>query len=286
MSNYSGTVDFDKGSFTVKACHNSKIQSTQLLISFNTTEHELLNELLKKFKAEKFTSIGTNLNNKVDQMVCKNSCIFVVLPEAKVLAFIYVLYQYLLTKNISSFSVKNCITKSQSYTKLHKDISKFAVYITGKCKNTCAKLGEGSAKAVVALKSNLKAAKVKDYPDIKPGSTESYFKEFEASGSDLEKLYFVIFCQQFDFYFNKNKIVASEQTKKEMEFYIKENGGMIRSVVVSFIRQCGNLATDDAVKRVNAIVEIISILHGINKVSIKSGDIDPEAVKAVKSLMK
>ena len=273
----------------MKALHNPKIQSTQLLMVFNTSETELLNELLKKLKTEKFISVGTNLNNKVDQMTCKNSCLFVVLPEAKLLSFMTVVYVYLMNTKLSGFSVKNCITKKQSYTKLHNDIKNFSVYISGKCKNTCAKFAESGNKAIALTKTKLETAKSKEIPDIEvSGTVAPYYKEFNVvGGSDLAKLYFVIFCQQFDFYFDKNKLVTSDNVREEMDFYLKENPSSYRSVIVTFLKQCGAPISDDIIKRLNIIIEMISILHGIKYIPFKSGDdiVNPVALREIKNFV-
>ena len=287
MDSFNGSVDFTGGKFTVKAIHNPKVQSTQMLIEFTTTETELLNLLLNKYKTEKFISVGTNMSNKVDYMLCKNCCVYAVMPEAKALAFIVFTYAYLMTATLSA-AAGSRVTKKQSYTKLHKDITKFDVLITGKCKNTCAKL-EDKLPAVTAMKTKLSAVKAKDAADVTPGKPdENGYQEYAISCSNLAKLYFAIFCQQFDFYFDKNKIVMNNAMKILMKEYIRENGSSIKTQLGAFYRQCGALTSKEVIARMNMVINMMSTLHGITAVTIssaKDASVDAEAVKDVKTLI-
>lgn len=282
-------LTFGNNKIDIKVVHNPKAPSTQLLLTFKTTEIELLDELLKKFKYEKFISVGANLNNKADQIICKNGCIYAILPEAKVFTFTVVVYKALMTSSLKSAVIKNNLCKNQSYSKLHKDIKSFQMVITGKAKHICTKLQE-KGKPIDAFKTAIQSIEAKDIPDIKIAKPGTYYQMIDASGSDLAKLYFVIFCQQFDFFYvDKNKILVSEATYAEMKNFIAVNGDSARGLIVNFYKQCGGALTDKlTVKRINVILSMIAELHGISSVPVKEGTwtIDTKALAEMKHMLK
>ena len=109
----STNISIGGGSIRISSSHVPKLTSTRLFIKFESSEDQLLNELLRKFKNEKFMDIGSNPNNKVDAMSVNNGCIFVVLPEARIMSFIQVIHKYMLVERISALTAKTCLTKSR-----------------------------------------------------------------------------------------------------------------------------------------------------------------------------
>lgn len=297
-------VSIGKGDINFTTSHVAKVASTQLFIKFKTTESQLLDELLHKFKNEKFMDVGTNPNNKVDAMTVNNNCVFAVLPEAKIMSFIQVLHKYLLVGKISSISVKNCLNKSQSYKRLHDDIkSGYDCIVTGKCKNFTLKL-HNNHPSIKAFGSKIAAIESKDMPDIViKKASEPYYKSFDCHGSDMAKLYFAIFCSQFEFIFKGTKIITDDHTYESMKWHIKEYGGVAQGFIKSFLNQCGKKLTKPAANdtggskmkekneialyNLNVMIRIICEMFGlgVKTLTMASWELDKTALAEMKKII-
>ena len=302
MSSYSGDINFGIGKLHIKTSHNSKVQTAQVFIQFNTTEHELINELLRKYESEKFVAIGSNPNNKLEYYKANNDCCFAVMPESKVFNFIATIYKYLLTTTLSAASIKNCLTKKASYNKLHADVSKgFEVIVTGKCKALTNKLAS-KLPVIDALAKNMSSIKPKAVADI-DAHAEAWMKPHDIAGSKLAKLYLVIFAQRFNFVINGNKLYCDDGTWSELAFFMKEHAPVAGGVIKSYLKQAGakkskasandtsgskmKASNDIALKNLNTIIEITCKLYGlpVETLTLASWDLDKAALAEMKKLI-
>ena len=297
-------VSIGKGTIKFETSHVAKVTSTQLFIEFDTTEDMLLNELLHKFKSEKFIDIGTNPNNKADAMTVNNNCLFVVLPEAKIMSFLQVVHKYLLTASISAVTIRNCITKNQSYKKLHSDISSgYNCIVTGKCKNFTLKL-HNKHPSIKSFGDKMAAIPAKAIEDIKiTKAPEPYYKSYDCSGSDMAKLYFAIFCSQYEFVFKGSKIITDEHTHDQLKWHMKEYGGVAQGFIKAFLGQCGKKLTKPAANdtggkkmkeknevalyNLNVMLKIICKMYGlpVKELSMATWAINKDAVADMKKLL-
>lgn len=294
------------GKIHLDAVHNPKLPVTHILIKFRTSENNLMDEILRKFLNEKFIGVSVNANNAADYMLAMNNCIYVILPESKVFSFIATLYKYILTTQIKSFTIKNCIIKNQSYRKLHEDVKKgFDIVMTGKCKSTITKI-TGKASGFMKFIDNLNSTLAKGYPDIEiKKAPEPYYKSFDiAPTGDMGKLYFSIFFANFDFTIKGNKLIAGEEVYSAMRNHVKEYGDLVRSNVKSFLTQAGAKRTkpaandDGGVKMkeangralliTNQNIKILSYLHGLTfkPLTLAEWTVDPAVVAEVKKMIK
>lgn len=302
MSAYSGDITFGSGKLHIRTAHNAKVQTAQVFIQFNTSENELINELLRKYESEKFVAIGTNPNSKLEYYKANNGCCFAVMPESKVLNFIATIYKYLMTTTLSAVSVKNCLTKKASYNKLHADIAKgFNVIVTGKCKALTNKLSS-HLPVIDSLSKNMAAIKAKAVADI-DAKAEAYMKPHDISGSNLAKLYLVIFAQRFNFVINGNKLYCDDGTWSELVFFIKEHAPVAGGVIKSYLKQAGAKKTkasandangskmkesnDIALKNLNTIIEITCRLYAlpIITLTLSTWELDKTALAEMKKML-
>ena len=131
--------------------HNKKAKNAQILIEFNSSESELLDELLIRFKSEKVFEVGTNANNAIVNCWTSNNSIYLVVPDTYILKVTALVYMYMLASKISAVAARDCISKEQSYKKLHTDIQKgFKRTITGKCMSLYRKI-EAKDKSIAAF---------------------------------------------------------------------------------------------------------------------------------------
>lgn len=299
---YEGTIDYTGGKIHIKTTHSKKVQTSQVLIQFNTSENELLDELLMKYESEKFVAIGANPNNKIEYYKANNGCAFAVMPEGKVLNFVATMYKYMMTSALSASSAKS-LSKNASYNKLHSDIAKgFNVLVTGKCKALTLKLST-NAPIVAKLSSNLSAIKPRSIADAK-AVCENPIKAHDISGSKTAKLYLVIFCQKFNFKINGNKLLCDDHTWSELVSFMKDYAPVAGGVITSYLKQAGskktkpssndmggakmNESNSEALAALNAIIEVTCILYGlpIETLTMESWQADKTALAEMKKMLK
>lgn len=260
-----------------------------VVITIETTEKNLLQELLHQFVVEKSIDIGMNPNNKATNMIAKETSLFVRLPDPKVLNFVLLLFRYLMTMEISGNAKKYCIMKKSSYTKLHDDIKKgMNVIVTGKCFGLINKISS-KHKQIENFKKAIelagKAAKKSD--DIPANGQPDYYKSRKVTLSPMAMLYVAILGQKYDFYFSKDEIVCSDGVWEELCFFFTEMPSKIfNGKVKSWMQQYGRPKTvaaandkggekmkkfnADLLESVNMEVELISKLFGIKPQALKS----------------
>lgn len=301
---FNGSVSTRRGSIKISTQHKPKVTSTEVFIKFSTSESNLLDELLKMYRAEKLITIGANNNNRIDYMKCNNNCIYAVMPEATVLTFIANTYKYLMNASIKSVSIRNCIMKTQSYKKLHDDIAKgFEVIVTGKCKLLTTKFVDRSPH-VEKLSKTINSIEIKKIDDIVvKKAPEPYFKEFSISGGNLAKLYFAIFCKDFNFSFKGNKIITDDHTLEEMKFFIKEHTSLAQGLIKAWLTQAGRKKTKPAgndsggakmrqsngiaLDCINTMSKIVCELFGISVINFTQAtwELDKDALAEMKKML-
>ena len=298
------SVSIGRGTIKFTTSHVMKVASTQLFLKFDTSEDMLLNELLHRFKNEKFIDIGSNPNNKVDSMSVNNCCLFVVLPEAKIMSFLQVVHKYLLTASISAATIRNCITKNQSYKKLHSDILEgYSCIVTGKCKVFTLKL-HNKHPSIKSFGDKMAAIKPKAMDDIKvTKEIEPFYKSYDCSGDDMAKLYFAIFCSQFEFVFKGSKIITDAHTYECLKSHMREYGGVAQGFIKAFLGQCGKKLTKPAANdrggakmkekneialyNLNLMIKIVCHMYGIGvkTLTMTTWEVDKDAIADMKKLI-
>lgn len=272
--------------------------TTQVLLSFNTSEGELLNALLRGYAAKKQITVGAVATEKVYRIIAGHNCLYAEIDEPTILRLVLKVYKYLVTSKAAPADCK-CMSKVQSYKRLTGDLKKgFNCTVTGKCKVFCKKLSEGNP-ALGKLDEAMKAIAPKDFSDVPAGKCTPAVHDFK-DVSNVGKLYFAIFASNFAFEFKGNSIVSCPDVYSAMCSYVKARQGALREVVKTFLTQHGAIKTAkdaskaEAVKAKNTlIVKLMSIEVGIIcslfnipsiNVTEKTLTVDPEAVKAAKSV--
>lgn len=298
-------VDFKTGKINVKIQHNSKAYIAYMLIKFKTSEEELLSELLRKFKNEKFIGMGTNLNNKCQMIKTNINSLYATIPDGKILQFITLLYRYILNMDINNVSISSCLTKNQSYNKLHDDVKKgFDLYITGKCKNLENKFIEKN-KQIKNFSTVLSSTPIKKRDDIKinKDKASSYYSKYKISENYLTKLYFCIFYQEYDFHFSNdgNEIMINQNVAELMNYHMKENKKLVQGYVKAFMTQLGNVATKpsrfdkngEAMKKrnkiiidnINMLIEMVCEFYNLKYNTISNIIIEQESLTNLKKII-
>lgn len=285
--------------------HNKKAKNAQILIEFNSSESELLDELLIRFKSEKVFEVGTNANNAIVNCWVSNNAIYLIVPDTYILKVTALVYMYLLASKISAVAARDCISKEQSYKKLHSDVQKgFKITITGKCISLLRKI-EAKDKSISAFTSALDKAKVRDFPDVKaPKRTEEWIKSFDIAVSDTAKLYMCIFLGKFVFKISGNKLLTDECTYMNMKHHLLEHADIAQAHIKAFLGQCGakrskpaandsngskmKAANEEALRNLNVILGMIAILHGLkfSNLSQSSWELNKEALAEMKKMLK
>lgn len=299
------TVSTAKGSIRIETSHNKKAKNAQILMSFVTSEKDLLDELLIRFKNEKVFEIGTNANNAIVNCWTSNQSIYLVVPESNILKVIALVYLYVLASKISAVAARDCITKDQSYTKLHDDVQKgFKVVLTGKCLQVIRKL-ESKDKAITKFTETLNAAKVRTFPDAKASKkAEEWFKDHDVEASYTAKLYMSLFLGKFDFVWNGNKLKTDDCTFMNMQHHLLEHADVAQAYIKAYLGQCGakrskpaandpkgekmNAANTEALNNLNTILSMLSELHGLEykPLTMDTWELDKAAVAEMKKMLK
>lgn len=170
METVTSTLKTNKGTIKIEAVHNKKIQFAIMLVSFNTTEKELLNIILQSYKHEKCLSTGVNMNNGISSCITGETSICLIIPENKITQNISLLYAYISKVNLNGEQSKLC--GNGNYSKLSKDINSFEVYITGKCK-TFINVVKNNATKINTLISQINSIEPKERSNISIKKQES-----------------------------------------------------------------------------------------------------------------
>lgn len=289
------------GPINARLIPNPKSQFTQVLVKFTTTESELCRELLCSFVDAKTLDIGLNAKTKIVDAHVNGTGIIATVLESKAFTFVTMLYKHMLTASISAASAK-CLTKNQSYKKLHGDVKKgFKVIVTGKCKVLLRKSTVPEFKA--KIDKAIKAVTPKDKDDIVVKKPFEGIKTYSFGGSELAKLYFCIMCAQFEFTVSGNKLTTCESTYADIKHFLRERGGMIGANIKAFLTQAGAKATkpsandtdgskmktknDVALKALNAMTEVICEMYGLSfkPFTLATWVFNADAAKEVKSML-
>ena len=299
------TLNTSKGKIDITISHNKKAKNAHILLSFKTSETDLLDELLIRFKTEKVFEIGTNANNAIVNCWTSNQSIYLVVPESNILKVMALVYAYLLASKISTVAAKDCITKDQSYDKLHDDIQKgFEVVITGKCMQVVRKLASKD-KSITAFITAINGAKIRKFPDAKASKhDEPWFKPHAIDISNTAKLYMCLFLGRFEFVMNGNNIMTDDMTFASMQHYLAEHGDVAQAHIKAYLGQCGakrskpadndpkgekmKAANEEALKNLNLVLSMICKLHALpfNPLTQASWELDKPAVAELKKALK
>ena len=294
------------GSVHFKVHPSKKALLASVVISFETTEKNLLQEVLDQFVAEKSFEIGMNPNNKATNMIAKETSLFVRLPDPKVLNFIILLFRYIMTAEVNKTCTKYCIMKKSSYSKLHDDVQKgFDVIVTGKCMGLAGKISSKHNQIENFKKAITAAAKTaKKIDDVPANGEPDYFKTRKISLSPMAKLYLCILGQTHNFYFNKDELTCDDATWMNMCFYFSAYPAKIfNGKMKTWLQQYGRPKTspaandtngekmkkfnDDLLASINMEVEAISTLFGIKPIELKSlASVDKKATAEIVTEMK
>ena len=294
------------GNVHFKVHPSKKALLASVVVSFETTEKNLLQEVLVQFVAEKSFEIGMNPNNKATNMIAKETSLFVRLPDPKVLNFIILLFRYIMSAEISGAAKKYCIMKKSSYSKLHDDIKKgFNVIVTGKCMGLAGKISS-KHKQIDNFKKAIEMAskEAKKTDDIPSNGEPDYYKAHKISLSPMAKLYLCVLGQTHNFYFSKDELTCDDATWMNLCFYFssfpaKIFNGKMKVWLQQYGRPKSSPAANDnnggkmkkynseLLESINMEVEAISTLFGIKPTDIKSiASIDKKITAEIITVMK
>lgn len=277
------------GNVHFKVHSNKKAVLASVVVSFETTEKNLLQEVLAQFVAEKSFEMGMNPNNKATNMIAKETSLFVRLPDPKVLNFIILLFRYIMSVEISGTAKKYCIMKKSSYSKLHDDVKKgFSVIVTGKCMGLAGKISS-KHKQIDNFKKAIDAAAktAKKADDIPANGEPEYYKSRKMSLSPMAKLHLCVLGQSHNFYFSKDELTCDDATWMNLCFYFssypaKIFNGKMKTWLQQYGRPKSSPAANDSngekmkkyntdlLASINMEIEAISTLFGIKPIDIKS----------------
>lgn len=199
------TVSYKGGSIKFSAQYNKKISNCFTYIKFNTTEKYLLYVILQKFIHEKVLFYGCNLVNEIYNAVATTNGIMFVSSEKKVLANIVNILAYVCKTKLSKAELKQVMSKTVNYNKLHNDVNSFSVYTTGKTIHIIRALSNADDKKMDKFGEMLSKIQKKD---IETANTSYEEKEtFKFDGNSRNKLDLAVFLENIPFIFNKDEII-------------------------------------------------------------------------------
>lgn len=144
MNKYETTVKGKHVSIDFEVAINKSAKVCFLCVKFETKESRLLNTILWKYIYEKCLGTGVNMNNHIYSAIYGANCIVLLIPENKITQNISLLYAYIAKIELDRKLQNRC--GEGNYNTLEKDLKRFTVMISGKCKNFIAALKNNANK--------------------------------------------------------------------------------------------------------------------------------------------
>lgn len=229
----------------LSATVNPKAFLTTILFEFNTKENDLLNALLYKYKNEKYSLGGSNLNNKICSIVLGDSCICMTVAPEYVYQNIVLLLSYLHKTEIDTYAIKHI---SGDYDTLMKDISNVKITIVGKTKRIITAID----KLEERIKDGLDKIKTKSRKAVSGNKNEDTYSVTIDTSDDLTLLYISFILGDIACSFSKScdKTKLSFLHKEDMAKFEEKVRSKERIIyqtqVRSFLTQSGSIGTPSA----------------------------------------
>lgn len=245
MLTHNDTLTTANGKINFKLTHNKKHAQTILLVSYKTSQKELLSMLLQKYISEKCLVSGFNANNIISSATAGETSIVLIVPEMKTLANISVLTSYLNKASLTTLEA-SYLTKDVNYDVLMNDIKSFEVIVTGKCKGLIANFKSKAPKLDLFVKAMDRYEPKTRSNTVKKRKESAYGKSVKFEGSDEAKLYLSICLEHIPYVMRGDNIVLlSPYADYEIiSKYIHSD--VFRAKVKSFLAQSGAFGSPSA----------------------------------------
>lgn len=277
MSSCQKDISYKGGKIKIVAQLNKYMVSNYLYLKFETSEKSLLYNLLEKYIHEKILMIGINRINETFNAFATEKGIMLNCSERKIFINIANVLSYLIKTKLSNKELDRVAASEANYNKLHKDISTFTAYISGKCPHVQKSLTNSGDKKLERLTDMLSKAEPKNIETAKIKNPYEYTK-IDFSGSSREKLDLAICLEDVPFTIEGDKIKLLDPhsacaivERSEFEF--------LQSKLKTFLICCGSPGTPSAndkdgsaykkkcaniLESLNAISHIMADIHGFN----------------------
>lgn len=213
--------DFKNGSISLTCQYNKKLSICYVGIFYDTTEKSLLNTLLHKYIHEKVQFNGCNVTNEIYYSYATCYGIVFVSPEKKVINNIVNIYAYIVTKKLQATELKQMTVNEARYEKLHKDVAKMKVIVTGNCLGLLrASLLGMESKKIPKLRDGLNKVNPAAFPNVEIKEISSY-PYIDYNVNDKSKLDVIISLENVAFVFNNKGIQflePSEAISNKLQF--------------------------------------------------------------------
>lgn len=259
---------------------NPKAFLSTIFFEFKTTEKELLNALLMKYKYEKVSKAGINPNNRIVNAIVGNCCICLVAAAEYVYQNVTLLISYLAKTDIKGEVKKRT---SGKYSKLMKDIANINVTIVGKTKRLIAQLTSPDKKLEEKIKNSLDKIQIKDRDDITGSLNEEYDNAELNDVDDTTMMYLSVILGDISCSFKKNgkqlqiSFMSKSDEQKFKDLIMHKERIIYQTQVRSFLWQSGTIGSpsakdkggvkykekiDNLMRSENALAYIYSSLRG------------------------
>lgn len=297
------TFGNDSKGFTVRAVDCKKQALAHVVVAFKSSQDGLLNALLDNFVVDKVIGVGTGSSAHIESAVTRGTgAIYLRLPDKYIFNAIINLYTYLMRTKLQSVAVRAFADKPYSYKKLHDDIRKFSVNISGRCTLTLRKIVEKNPVCkrfetiILHMSPNTKAEE-SETPVLKV-PPPSLVEKFEINSlSATARLYFTIFMMENWFHFDDSgKLYGCAGEHDWFERQLVMYAASANSRVKNFLQQAGKITLKPSksdtggvkMKERNSLIVAtakinVEMLNLLYKTNFRASDIDETFIMKVDS---
>ena len=277
MTKVETSIKYSHGDVKITCQFNKRLVGCFMYMKFNTSEQSLLYNLLTKYIHEKVINFGCNLVNEIYSAKATTYGILISCSEKKITSNIINIFAYLMKTKLSSKEVKNVCCKQCDYNKLHKDITSFSVFITGKTRNLIKNLENKSDKKIDKVIQGLDNIEPKDFGSCENKQFDEVVK-LDYKSSPKEKMDLTLLVEDTPFVFSGDKLVAIDNHTL-CELSTKFNYDYMLGKIKNFFNCCGSVGSPAAndegqvkfkakceylLECLNMFTFIVSDLHGFS----------------------
>lgn len=245
MTQITKDIAYKNGSIKITAQMNKYLCSSFVYIKFETSEKNLLYNLLQKYIKEKTLFVGCNRINEISYSYATDNGIVINCSERKILINIANILSYLCKMNLKSKELERMTASVANYNKLHKDIMKCSVYITGKCPHIIRSLGNAGDKKIerfTTMLNNIEAKEMENNENKNPYISA----EVSFNGDSRGKLDLCVMLENCAFTFKGDKVELYDSYTPSDIMRVSEFSSVMQSRLKTFLICCGTPGTPSA----------------------------------------
>ena len=276
MTQITKDLSYKNGSIKITAQMNKYLTTSITYLKFETTEKNLLYNILQKYIREKTLFIGTNRINEIYYAYATENGIVINCTERKIFTNIANIISYLSKMVLKSKELERLTVSNANYNKLHKDISNCSVYICGKCPHIIRTLGNAGDKKIERFITMMNGIEFKEIESVEV-KNPYVPAEITFNGDSRGKIDLCVMLDNCAFTFKGDKVVLYDPCAPCDIMKMSEFSTVMQSRLKTFLICCGTPGTPSAndeggkahaikckyiLECLNALAFIVSDSHG------------------------